>query len=231
MRPSGTLYTSCEWDERTVRRLIIERKIAPFYPGQDQPAPDREECPICMMVSRAAHAAARLRFFSRAAAQQQHAGRHHHAATSAPIGRRPRLRRRRRHPRRARRAARRRRRQRRRSHRSRRPPAAITDFSFLLSQCYPGGLNRSLCCKQGICSECYLQVRAPFFRGRSAAVNPWAEAAPPPVCAGRHAAKRKRRLLPVLQAHQLLGRVHRPALRARAAAHSTGGAEGHRAPD
>ena len=61
MRPSGTLYTSCEWDERTVRRFIIERKIAPFYPGQDQPAPDREECPICMMVSRAAHAAARLR--------------------------------------------------------------------------------------------------------------------------------------------------------------------------
>ena len=53
MRPSGTLYTSCEWDERTVRRLIIERKIAPFYPGQDQPAPDREECPICMMVSAA----------------------------------------------------------------------------------------------------------------------------------------------------------------------------------
>lgn len=40
-------------DERTLRKMIIERTIAPFYPGQDQPAPDREECPICMLVSKA----------------------------------------------------------------------------------------------------------------------------------------------------------------------------------
>ena len=80
LRPSGTLYTSCECtpraslltsqygimsflasrclcvlagDERSLRRLILDRKIAPFYPGSDEPAPDREECPICMLVSAA----------------------------------------------------------------------------------------------------------------------------------------------------------------------------------
>ena len=26
------------------------------------------------------------------------------------------------------------------------------------SQCYPGGLNRSVCCHQGVCTECYLQA-------------------------------------------------------------------------
>jgi len=24
---------------------------------------------------------------------------------------------------------------------------------------YPGGLNRSLCCKKGVCSECFLQLK------------------------------------------------------------------------
>ena len=38
-------------DERSLRRLILDPKIAPFYPGSDEPAPDREECPICMLVS------------------------------------------------------------------------------------------------------------------------------------------------------------------------------------
>ena len=37
-------------DERAIRRLIIERKIAPFYPGSVDKANDREECPICMLV-------------------------------------------------------------------------------------------------------------------------------------------------------------------------------------
>ncbi len=42
--------------------MIIERKIAPFYPGSDDPAPDREECPICMLVRRAHHFASTRRF-------------------------------------------------------------------------------------------------------------------------------------------------------------------------
>ena len=54
------------------------------------------------------------------------------------------------------------------------PPVAVLDelraghanharLFARVPQCYPGGLNRSVCCKQGICSECYLQVRAPLF--------------------------------------------------------------------
>uniref|UniRef100_A0A7S4B8F4 RING-type domain-containing protein n=1 Tax=Chrysotila carterae TaxID=13221 RepID=A0A7S4B8F4_CHRCT len=72
LRPSG-LYPHTEYDERVLRRLILDRKLAPCYRGVEDPAPDREECPICMLF-------------------------------------------------------------------------------------YPGGLNRSICCKKPICTECYLQV-------------------------------------------------------------------------
>jgi len=37
-------------DERALRRLILDRKLAPCYPGADDPAPGSEECPICMLV-------------------------------------------------------------------------------------------------------------------------------------------------------------------------------------
>lgn len=30
-----------------------------------------------------------------------------------------------------------------------------------LFQYYPGGLNRTLCCRQSICTECFLQVQLP----------------------------------------------------------------------
>jgi len=52
---------------------VLERKLAPFFKGEDDAGGDKEECPICMLY-------------------------------------------------------------------------------------YPGGLNRSNCCRQGICSECFLQV-------------------------------------------------------------------------
>ena len=60
-------------DERVLRRMVLDRKLAPFFPGEDDPGDDKEECPICMLY-------------------------------------------------------------------------------------YAGGLNRSSCCQQGICSECFLQI-------------------------------------------------------------------------
>ena len=42
------------------------------------------------------------------------------------------------------------------SHHSSVPCRLLPDC--LSSQYYPGGLNRSNCCRQGICSECFLQV-------------------------------------------------------------------------
>eukprot|EP00761_Pharyngomonas_kirbyi_P006827 gb/GECH01006836.1/.p1 GENE.gb/GECH01006836.1/~~gb/GECH01006836.1/.p1 ORF type:complete len:311 (+),score=103.70 gb/GECH01006836.1/:1-933(+) len=54
LRPQG-LYPRCDWDERTVRKLIINKSLAPCYPGQDEDKlpedkdPTIEECPICML--------------------------------------------------------------------------------------------------------------------------------------------------------------------------------------
>lgn len=45
------LYPSCPWDPKMARRLIVDRKIAPRFPGRE--APDGSfvhECPICFMV-------------------------------------------------------------------------------------------------------------------------------------------------------------------------------------
>jgi len=38
------------------------------------------------------------------------------------------------------------------------PPPPSTFPLACCSQCYPGGLNRSICCHQGVCTECYLQA-------------------------------------------------------------------------
>eukprot|EP01102_Stenamoeba_stenopodia_P013948 TRINITY_DN4585_c0_g1_i1.p1 TRINITY_DN4585_c0_g1~~TRINITY_DN4585_c0_g1_i1.p1 ORF type:complete len:288 (-),score=49.54 TRINITY_DN4585_c0_g1_i1:171-1034(-) len=71
------LYPTCEWDTRIVKKLIIDKKLAPIFKGHEEKiSPEYDECPIC--------------------------------------------------------------------------------FYF-----YPGGLNRSTCCKQPICTECYLQVKKP----------------------------------------------------------------------
>jgi protein-arginine kinase activator protein McsA len=60
-------------DERVLRRKVLDRQLAPFFRGKDEPGEDTEECPICMLN-------------------------------------------------------------------------------------FQGGLNRSSCCQQGLCSECYLQI-------------------------------------------------------------------------
>jgi len=69
------LYRSVVWDRKAVRKSVLERHLAPLYPGSHEKTKDEmEECPICFLF-------------------------------------------------------------------------------------YPGGLNRSVCCRQGICTECYLQVK------------------------------------------------------------------------
>lgn len=50
-KPTG-LYPTCEWDEKTVKKLINKKKIAPRYPGREDGGPDLDECPICFLVSR-----------------------------------------------------------------------------------------------------------------------------------------------------------------------------------
>jgi hypothetical protein len=50
LRPNG-LY-NLEWDLKVVKKMILERKIAPFYPGKDNAHElESEECPICFLVS------------------------------------------------------------------------------------------------------------------------------------------------------------------------------------
>jgi len=73
--PSG-LYRSFNWDTKTIKRLILTKRLAPLFPGQEECVDtELEECPICFLF-------------------------------------------------------------------------------------YPG-LNRSTCCKKGICTECFLQIKKP----------------------------------------------------------------------
>eukprot|EP00736_Rhodelphis_marinus_P010564 Rmarinus@m.23398 len=79
VKPTG-LYQHCEWEQKTVKRLIFDRKLAPRYSGCETPENDEfEECPICFLH-------------------------------------------------------------------------------------YPGGLNRTKCCRKGICTECHLQIKKPSVR-------------------------------------------------------------------
>jgi len=47
--PQNNLYGTLRWDLKVVRKLIIDKKVAPFYLGKSEPGPegDYEECPIC----------------------------------------------------------------------------------------------------------------------------------------------------------------------------------------
>ncbi len=44
------LYPSRDVDQRKLRRLILDSKLAPCYPGGEEPAVELEECPICFLV-------------------------------------------------------------------------------------------------------------------------------------------------------------------------------------
>ncbi|KAF3319714.1 Protein SIP5 [Carex littledalei] len=47
-RPQG-LYPHGSIDEKKLRKLILDFKLAPCYPGEDELAADLEECPICFL--------------------------------------------------------------------------------------------------------------------------------------------------------------------------------------
>lgn len=48
-RPQG-LYEHRDIDQKKLRKLILESKLAPCYPGDDECSSDLEECPICFLV-------------------------------------------------------------------------------------------------------------------------------------------------------------------------------------
>lgn len=48
-RPQG-LYQHKDVDHKKLRKLILDSKLAPCYPGDDEFAVDLEECPICFLV-------------------------------------------------------------------------------------------------------------------------------------------------------------------------------------
>lgn len=47
-RPQG-LYVHKDVDIKKLRKLILESKLAPCYPGDEECCHDREECPICFL--------------------------------------------------------------------------------------------------------------------------------------------------------------------------------------
>lgn len=48
-RPQG-LYQHRDVDHKKLRKLILDSKLAPCYPGDDDCGCDLEECPICFLV-------------------------------------------------------------------------------------------------------------------------------------------------------------------------------------
>jgi len=47
--PNG-LYATCAWDLKAVRKLILDKKLAPFFPPhEERVSHDLDECPICFM--------------------------------------------------------------------------------------------------------------------------------------------------------------------------------------
>lgn len=49
-RPHG-LYHHKDVDHKKLRKLILDNKLAPCYPGEeDECTSDLEECPICFLV-------------------------------------------------------------------------------------------------------------------------------------------------------------------------------------
>ena len=48
-RPQG-LYVHKDVDHKKLRKLILESKLAPCFPGDEDSCYDHEECPICFLV-------------------------------------------------------------------------------------------------------------------------------------------------------------------------------------
>ncbi|CAL1366861.1 unnamed protein product [Linum trigynum] len=47
-KPQG-LYVHKDVDHKKLRKLILESKLAPCYPGDEESCNDHEECPICFL--------------------------------------------------------------------------------------------------------------------------------------------------------------------------------------
>jgi hypothetical protein len=55
VEPSGLYKNVNNWDLKYVRKLVINKKLAPLYSGKEEGTfgdADLEECPICFLVSR-----------------------------------------------------------------------------------------------------------------------------------------------------------------------------------
>jgi hypothetical protein len=54
LKPHGLYGKFPEWDLKIVRKMILDKKLAPFYPPRDEKGSESteytEECPICFMV-------------------------------------------------------------------------------------------------------------------------------------------------------------------------------------
>lgn len=48
-KPQG-LYQLKDVDQKKLRKLILDSKLAPCYPGDEERGCDLEECPICFLV-------------------------------------------------------------------------------------------------------------------------------------------------------------------------------------
>eukprot|EP01080_Neovahlkampfia_damariscottae_P007967 gene7967-12433_t len=49
LKPTGKLYQDYEWDLEIVKHSILQRKLAPFFEGNEEELENTDECPICMM--------------------------------------------------------------------------------------------------------------------------------------------------------------------------------------
>lgn len=53
---ASQLQGACYWDPKVLKKMILDKKLAPFYEGQNDEADELEECPICFLVRCGVHA-------------------------------------------------------------------------------------------------------------------------------------------------------------------------------
>lgn len=49
LTPQNNLYTT-RWELKSMKKLILEKKVAPFQKGSTEQHDDEDECPICFFV-------------------------------------------------------------------------------------------------------------------------------------------------------------------------------------
>jgi len=126
--PTG-LYSSCSWDSKTIRRLILAKKLAPLFPGQEESLIKQQQ--------------QQQQQQQREEEQQQDQRQGQQGQETEPKPQDIML------------------------------SKVLLELPFCRSheweECpicflyYPGGLNRSICCRKGLCTECFLQIKRPNF--------------------------------------------------------------------